>query len=213
MPAIAAVAQCATPSAAAAVAARRCRLRRPVAFAAVSSRAGARRQRPASTRASSGAAEPGPEPAAAGGRQQAAALGPRDDDVLPDSLTGALEDSSQATVEALERGVDRCIVSNRVVWIGKSIEEWRSSGHGWGRGCTSCCAAEPAAPQCCVAGLLAAPVQSFLFHLFAIHPANHRPPLDKSRPTPPLPSIFGRKSELPERPCVPYTAQTTHTTR
>ncbi|PSC76209.1 hypothetical protein C2E20_0092 [Micractinium conductrix] len=110
MPAIAAVAQCATPSAAAAVAARRCRLRRPVAFAAVSSRAGARRQRPASTRASSGAAEPGPEPAAAGGRQQAAALGPRDDDVLPDSLTGALEDSSQATVEALERGVDRCIV-------------------------------------------------------------------------------------------------------
>ncbi|KAI7838252.1 hypothetical protein COHA_007941 [Chlorella ohadii] len=55
--------------------------------------------------------QPG-QPPAADEEQQAggAALGPRDDDVLPDSLTGALEDASRATVEALERGVDRCVV-------------------------------------------------------------------------------------------------------
>ncbi|KAL4448843.1 hypothetical protein ABPG77_007560 [Micractinium sp. CCAP 211/92] len=52
-------------------------------------------------------AEPEGQPAA---QQGGAAPGPRDDDVLPDSLTGALEDASQATVEALERGVDRCVV-------------------------------------------------------------------------------------------------------
>lgn len=57
--------------------------------------------------------QPG-QPPAADEEQQAggAALGPRDDDVLPDSLTGALEDASRATVEALERGVDRCVVSS-----------------------------------------------------------------------------------------------------
>ena len=44
------------------------------------------------------------------GGEQYVQLGPRDDDVLPDSLTDALEDSSRATVEALERGVDRCVV-------------------------------------------------------------------------------------------------------
>jgi hypothetical protein len=42
--------------------------------------------------------------------EQYVELGPRDDDVLPDSLTDALEDASRATVEALERGVDRCVV-------------------------------------------------------------------------------------------------------
>ena len=58
--------------------------------------------------------QPG-QPPAGGEEQQAggAALGPRDDDVLPDSLTGALEDASRATVEALERGVDRCVVSRQ----------------------------------------------------------------------------------------------------
>lgn len=44
------------------------------------------------------------------------ALGPRDDDILPDSLTGALEDASRATTEAMERGVDRCIVGFVAVW-------------------------------------------------------------------------------------------------
>lgn len=53
------------------------------------------------------AAEPEGQAAAP---QGSAVAGPRDDDVLPDSLTGALEDASQATVEALERGVDRCVV-------------------------------------------------------------------------------------------------------
>ncbi|KAL4422848.1 hypothetical protein ABPG75_009045 [Micractinium tetrahymenae] len=81
------------------------------AAAARQQQAAAQRQRSLLLRAAAGdgteAAEPGPQPAA---QQGSAALGPRDDDVLPDSLTGALEDSSRATVEALERGVDRCVV-------------------------------------------------------------------------------------------------------
>lgn len=66
-------------------------------------------------RASAGSDEqqqqPGQPPADEEQQAGGAALGPRDDDVLPDSLTGALEDASRATVEALERGVDRCVVS------------------------------------------------------------------------------------------------------
>ncbi|PRW33042.1 hypothetical protein C2E21_8017 [Chlorella sorokiniana] len=75
-------------------------------------RSAAQQQLPrASTNDSEQPQQPG-QPPAGEEEQQAggAALGPRDDDVLPDSLTGALEDASRATVEALERGVDRCVV-------------------------------------------------------------------------------------------------------
>jgi hypothetical protein len=42
--------------------------------------------------------------------QPAEPSGPRDDDVLPDSLTDALEAASIATLAAMDRGVERCIV-------------------------------------------------------------------------------------------------------
>ncbi len=88
--------------------------------------------------------QPG-QPPAADEEQQAggAALGPRDDDVLPDSLTGALEDASRATVEALERGVDRCVVRRGRGGCAGSVE--------CGRMCSSsgCCCRHPAT---CVRG-------------------------------------------------------------
>ena len=89
-----------------AAAAAACPAARRAAAASSSSR---RRTAPQRTRASSSGEQPA-APEQDGGSQAGAALGPRDDDVLPDSLTGALEDASRATVEAMERGVDRCVV-------------------------------------------------------------------------------------------------------
>lgn len=37
-------------------------------------------------------------------------LGPRDDDVLPDSLTDALQAAAEATALAMDRGAERCTV-------------------------------------------------------------------------------------------------------
>jgi hypothetical protein len=42
--------------------------------------------------------------------QPATSAAARDDDILPDSLTDALEDSAEATALALQKGVERCIV-------------------------------------------------------------------------------------------------------
>lgn len=109
-----AAAQAAATSAVPRVAARRPshpHLGSPSLAATRQQQAAVQRQRQLLVRAAAGeddkAAGPEGQPAA---QQGSAALGPRDDDVLPDSLTGALEDASRATVEALERGVDRCVV-------------------------------------------------------------------------------------------------------
>ncbi|KAI3430548.1 hypothetical protein D9Q98_005141 [Chlorella vulgaris] len=108
-------------SAAPCSAAHSCRRHRlaPTIFAAgKANQLAALHRRPCPARASSSDEQAVPELAAgqqdaaagAGSGEQFAVLGPRDDDILPDSLTDALEDSCRATVEALERGVDRCIV-------------------------------------------------------------------------------------------------------
>lgn len=97
--------------------------RRPAAAASACGRRAPRpahaRQRLQPARAGSGNEEAEQQSTAAGGaEEQYVELGPRDDDVLPDSLTDALEDASRATVEALERGVDRCVVRvARFLWL------------------------------------------------------------------------------------------------
>lgn len=106
------------PAAAAAVAprsARRLQPRRAAPFTSSwrpAARRSAAQQLPRASASDSEQPQQAGQPPAGSDEQQAggAALGPRDDDVLPDSLTGALEDASRATVEALERGVDRCVV-------------------------------------------------------------------------------------------------------
>lgn len=100
---------------AAAAAPRRCRCSRQAAAPFTSSPAAPRRSQasrlPLRVAASSGGQDQQPQQPQQPPQEEYVQLGPRDDDVLPNSLTDALEDSSRATVEALERGVDRCIVS------------------------------------------------------------------------------------------------------
>ena len=62
--------------------------------------------------------------AAAGGDEEGAPAppapaAPRDDDVLPDSLTGALRDASAATCLALDNGVERCVVRAAAAAVGR----------------------------------------------------------------------------------------------
>lgn len=148
------------------------------------------------------AAEPEGQAAAP---QGSAVAGPRDDDVLPDSLTGALEDASQATVEALERGVDRCVV--RGAWklrgqrsaAGQQPPSPRFSADG------PAPAAEPAVcrPWACLVQPCTRAASHRSHPACTPCPAAHDACRFRARPPPPLPPLLSPRFVRRWRCCCP----------